>query len=166
MAREAEAAVGRAVQERRLQVAQPHWVQLPQLAGVRPLDQRLVPPLPTNRPLRILELFAGIGTGTQALARLGYHIGGVVACEARGAARVVHAHALSELAAEFPETVAPRAGAQLHHKMPQDICLVSPEHLRELGPVDLVVPAGLARGAAQQERDAGLTMPGPGSSQN
>jgi hypothetical protein len=90
VAREAEAAVGQAIRERRPRVAQPQWVPLPQLAGIKPLDQQLVPPLPNDRPLRILELFAGVGTGTQALARLGYQIGEVVACEARGAARVVH----------------------------------------------------------------------------
>jgi hypothetical protein len=93
IAQEAGAAVRRVIGERRPKAAKPPWVPLPQLVGLRPLDQRLVPPLARDRPLRILELFAGVGSGTQAIARLGYSVGEVIACEARGAARVVHAHA-------------------------------------------------------------------------
>jgi hypothetical protein len=156
MAREAEVAVAKVVRERRPRVAQPQWVSLPQLAGIKPLDQRLVPPLPRDRPLRVLELFAGIGAGTQALARLGYHIGQVVACEARGAARVVRAHALSELVEEFPAIVAKRAGAQLRHRLPQDIRLVSAEHLGELGPVDLVVAGWPCQGSSAAGSGQGL----------
>jgi hypothetical protein len=156
IAREADAAVRQAIQERRPRVAQPEWVSLPQLAGIKPLNQQLVSPLPTDRPLRILELFAGVGTGAHALARLGYHIGEVVACKAREAARVVHAHSLSELAAEFSETVASRVGAQLHHRLPQDICLVSAEHLRELGPVDLVVAGWPCQGSSAAGAGRGL----------
>jgi hypothetical protein len=123
---------------------------------IKPLDEQLVPPLPTDRPLRILELFAGVGTGTHALARLGYQTGEVVACEARGAARVVHAHSLSALATEFPKTVANKARAQLHHRLPQDICLVSAEHLRELGPVDLVVAGWPCQGSSAAGTGQGL----------
>jgi hypothetical protein len=148
IAQEDASTVGRAIGERRLKVARPPWVPLPQLAGLRPLDQSLVPALPRDRPLRVLELFAGVGAGTQALARLGYHVGEVVACEAWGAARVVHAHAVAELAKEFPGTVARRAGAQMHHKLPQDIRLVSADHLRELGPVDLVVAGWPCQGSS------------------
>jgi hypothetical protein len=148
--------VKRVVGKPRPKVAKPKWIALPQLAGLQPLDHRLVPPLPQDRPLRVLELFAGVGTGNQALARLGYHIGEVIACEARGAARVVHAHSLAELAAEFPATVAKGAGAQLHHKMPQDIRLVSARHLQELGPVDLVVAGWPCQGSSAAGSGQGL----------
>jgi hypothetical protein len=87
---------------------------------------------------------------------MGYHIGEVVACEARGAARVVHAHALTELAVEFPETVAKQAGAQLHHKLPQDIRLVSTQHLRELGPINLVVAGWPCQGSSTAGTGQGL----------
>jgi hypothetical protein len=130
VAREAEDVVSRVIEERRPKVVKSRWVPLPQLVGLQPLDQRLVPPLSRERPLWILELFAGVGTGTQTLARLGYNVGEVVACEARGAARMVGAHALAKLTAEFPGTVAERAGAQMHHKLPQHIRLVSGQHLR------------------------------------
>jgi hypothetical protein len=110
MAQEAETSVGRVVGERRPRVAKPQWIPLPPPVGLRPLDQSLTSPLPRDRPLRILELFAGVGTGIQALVRLGYGIGEVIACEARGAARVVHAHAVSELVKDFPG-VNMRAGA-------------------------------------------------------
>jgi hypothetical protein len=139
MAQETVNALKKVIGERRARVARPQWVFLPQLAGLQPIEQKLVPPLPRSRPLRVLEVFAGVGNGTQALARLGYQIGEVIACEARGAARVVHAHSLVQLVEGFPKTVARKAGAQLHHKLPQDIRLVSPQHLREQGPVDLVV---------------------------
>jgi site-specific DNA-cytosine methylase len=97
-----------------------------------------------------------VGTRTQALARLGYHIGEVVACEASGAASVVHAHAVAELAKEFPSTVAKRAVAQMHHKLPQDIFLVSADHSRELGPVDLVVAGWPCQGSSAADTGQGL----------
>lgn len=46
---------------------------------------------------------------------------------------------MGELWREFPTTVRPKAGAQLHHQLPQDIRLVSQAHLHDLGPLDLVV---------------------------
>ncbi|GAQ93292.1 hypothetical protein KFL_014220010, partial [Klebsormidium nitens] len=139
IAAEAKRAVSAAVGTQRRKPGKPPQGAIPQLAGCKPLDQRLVPALPGDRPLRVLELFAGVGSATQALARLGYELGEFIACEARGAARVVHAHALSELAREFPQTVRGRAGAQLHHRFPQDIRLITSQALRELGPIDLVV---------------------------
>ncbi|GAQ91508.1 hypothetical protein KFL_007970030 [Klebsormidium nitens] len=135
VAAEAAKAVRAAVGVPRRKVRGPQRVTLPQLNGCQPLDQTLVPALPSDRPLRVLEFFAGVGSATQALARLGYELGEVVACEARGAARVVHAHSLTELAREFPGTVSSRAGAQLHHRFPQDIRLVTRQALQELGPI-------------------------------
>jgi hypothetical protein len=79
VAADAERAVVAAVLGRRPKAERHPQVDIPQLAGCRPLDQRVVPPLPRDRPLRVLELFAGVGSATQALARLGYHVGGVVA---------------------------------------------------------------------------------------
>jgi hypothetical protein len=156
MSREAEKVVRTVIHDRFPKVQRPRWVALPQLAGLRPLDQRLVSALAQDRPLRVLELFAGVGTGTQALARLGYHVGEVVACEARGAARVVHAHQLAQLTDEFPATVAKRTGAQLHHRLPQDIRLVSAQHLSELGPIDLVVAGWPCQGSSAAGAGLGL----------
>lgn len=129
---------------------------LPQLAGCSPLDRRLVGPLPRNRPLRVVELYAGVGTATQALVRLGYQVGEVVACEARGVARQAHAHALGELQAESPVRVAVRAGAQLHHRLPQDIRLVSTTHLSDIGPVDIVVAGWPCQGNSAAGEGQGL----------
>jgi hypothetical protein len=39
---EAKTAVDKMIRERRPKVARPQWVSLPQLVGLRPLDQRLV----------------------------------------------------------------------------------------------------------------------------
>jgi hypothetical protein len=69
---------------------------------------------------------------------------------------VVHAHAVAELAKEFPHTVARRAGAQMHHKLPQDIRLVSADHLKELGPVDLVVAGWPCQGSSAAGSGRGL----------
>lgn len=66
---EAKRAVLAALGQRRRKVPAPQRVCIPQLEGFQPLDQRLVPPLPSDRPLRVLEIFAGVGTATQALAR-------------------------------------------------------------------------------------------------
>lgn len=83
----------RAVKVRRKRVEVPPRVEVAQLSGCRPLDQQVIPPLPRDRPLRVLELFAGVGAATQALVRVGYSLGEVIACEVRRAARQVHGHA-------------------------------------------------------------------------
>jgi hypothetical protein len=84
---EAQRAVWEAMGVQRKKPEVPQRVQLPQLQGCKPIDWRVVPPLPTDRPLRVLELFAGVGTATQAMVRRGYAVGEVIACERRGAAR-------------------------------------------------------------------------------
>jgi hypothetical protein len=162
VAEDAARAVAAAVQVRRPRAEQPPRVQLPQLIGCGRLDQRLVPPLPPDRPLRVLELFSGVGSATQALVRLGYQVGEVVACEARGAARQLHGHAMGELQREFPTTVGPKAGAQLHHRLPQDIRLVSQAHLHDLGPLDLVVAGWPCQGNSAAGEGQGLDDPRSG----
>lgn len=137
-------------------------MNIPQLAGCKQLDQRVVPPLPTDGLLRVLELFAGVGSATQALVRLSYQVGEVIACEARGAARQVHRHALGELRKEFPARVGAKAGAQLHHHLPQDVRLVNQEHLREIGPVDLVVAGWPCQGNSAAGDGQGLDDPRSG----
>jgi hypothetical protein len=62
----------------------------------------------------------------------------------------------AELAKEFPATVARRTGAQMHHKLPQDIRLVSAQHLRELGPIDLVVAGWPCQGSSAAGTGQGL----------
>lgn len=156
IAAEAARAVQAAVGVPRRKVKVPQRVVISQLAGCHPLDQSLVPALPLDRPLRVLEIFAGVGSATQALARLGYSLGEVVACEARGAARVVHAHSLTELAREFPQAVSSKAGAQLHHRFPQDIRLVTRQSLCELGPIDLVVAGWPCQGSSAAGNGQGL----------
>jgi hypothetical protein len=116
---------GSSSQRAECKAERPPRVDIPQLEGCKQLNQRVVPPLPMGRPLRVMELFAGVGSATQALVRLGYQVGEVIACEARGAARQVHRHALGELRKEFPAAVGAKAGAQLHHHLPQDVRLVS-----------------------------------------
>jgi site-specific DNA-cytosine methylase len=88
--------------------------------------------------------------------RLGYHLGEVVACEARGAARQAHAHSLRELQQEFPSRVDVKAGAQLHHRLPQDIRLVNAAHLQDLGPVDLMVAGWPCQGNSAAGGGQGL----------
>ncbi|GAQ91734.1 hypothetical protein KFL_008410050 [Klebsormidium nitens] len=128
VAAEAERAVWQAVGEKRKKPGDPKQVPLPQLEGCRPINWNVAAPLPADRPLRILELFAGAGAATQAVARLGYSVGEVIACERRGAARQAHSRALQRLAKEFPNQVSQRAGAQLHHRLPQDVQLVTAAH--------------------------------------
>jgi hypothetical protein len=92
---EADRVVRAAIGQKRRRAEVPLRVDVPQLEECQPLDWRVVPPLPTDRPLRVLELLAGVGAKTQALARVRYMIGEVVACELRGAARQVHQHAMT-----------------------------------------------------------------------
>jgi hypothetical protein len=58
VAEEASRAVLEALQTPRKKTERPPRVKLPQLVGCAPLDQTLVPPLPRDRPLRVLEIFA------------------------------------------------------------------------------------------------------------
>jgi hypothetical protein len=162
VAAQASRAVVAAVHVQRSKTKRLLLVNIPQVAGCRPLDQGVVPPLPRDRPLRVLEMFAGVGLATQALARLGYHVGNVIACEARGAARQVHRHALEGLRSEFSLTVGVKAGAQLHHHLPQDIRLVSREHLLSIGPVDLVVAGWPCQGNSAAGDGQGLDDPRSG----
>jgi site-specific DNA-cytosine methylase len=69
---------------------------------------------------------------------------------------VVHAHVVTELQREFPSIVARRAGAQMHHRLPQDVRLVSEQHLRELGPIDLVVAGWPCQGSNAAGTGLGL----------
>jgi hypothetical protein len=162
VAADATEAMASAVRVQRPKAEKPPRVDIPQLAGCQRLDQRVVPPLPGNRPLRIMELFAGVGSATQALVRLGYQVGEVVACEAWGAARQVHQHALEALGEEFPAAVGAKAGAQLHHHLPQDIRLVSRDHLHSVGPVDLVVAGWPYQGNSAAGDGQGLDDPRSG----
>jgi hypothetical protein len=72
---EADRAVKAAIGQKRRRAEVPLRVDVPQLEGCQPLDWRVVSPLPTDRPLWVLELFAGVGATTQALGRVGYMIG-------------------------------------------------------------------------------------------
>jgi hypothetical protein len=90
------------------------------------------------------------------MAKLGYAVGKVIACERRGAARQVHAHAVQQLHEEFPDLVTHRTGAQLHHRLPQDIQLVGAEQLEALGPIDLVVAGWPCQGSSAAGKGRGL----------
>jgi hypothetical protein len=68
----------------------------------------------------------------------------------------VHSHALKALGQEFPDLVSARAGAQLHHHLPQDIRLVGAQQLRELGPVDIVVAGWPCQGRSAAGTGQGL----------
>jgi hypothetical protein len=54
---------------------------------------------------------------------------------------------VTQLAREFPTRVSAKAGAQLHHRIPQDIRLVTADHLQALGPIDLVVAGWPCQGS-------------------
>jgi hypothetical protein len=153
---EAQRAVWEAMEVQRKKPEIPQKVQLPQLQGCEPIGWSVVPPLPPDWPLRVLELFAGVGTVTQAMARLGYAVGEVIACERRGAARQAHAHAVQQLHKEFLDLVANRTRAQLHHRLPQDIQLVGAEQLEALGPIDIVVAGWPCQGSSAAGKEGGL----------
>lgn len=87
---------------------------------------------------------------------MGYAIGEVVACELRGAAQQVHRHAMTQLAKEFPTRVSAKAGAQLHHRILQDIRLVTADLLQALGPIDLVVTGWPCQGSSAARTGQGL----------
>jgi site-specific DNA-cytosine methylase len=83
-------------------------------------------------------------------------IGEVVACELRGAARQVHQHAVTQLGREFPTRMSAKAGVQLHHRVPQDIRLVTADHVQALRPIDLEVAGWPCQGSSAAGTGKGL----------
>lgn len=64
VAEEARKAVREAALLRRAKVGDPRQVVIAQLEGCPKVDWTIVAPLPTERPLRVVELFAGVGAAT------------------------------------------------------------------------------------------------------
>ena len=156
VAEEAARSVKAALLSTRREVGRPSRVEVRQLRGQCPVDWTVIKGLPTDRPLRVLELVAGVGTATQALVRLGYTVGRVFACEKRNAARMVHQWSGDKLAGAFPGRVEKEALGQLHNALPQDVQLVSEAHLEALGPIDLVVAGWPCQGSSAAGRGMGL----------
>jgi site-specific DNA-cytosine methylase len=99
----------------------------------------------------VLELFAGVGATTQALTRVGYAIG-----ELRCAAQQVYHHTFAQLMKEFPARASSKVEAQLHLRIPQDIRIVTADHLQDLGPIDLVVAGWPCEGSSAAGTGQGL----------
>jgi site-specific DNA-cytosine methylase len=122
--------------------AKPSLISLEGYRDLRPLNQDLVD---ITEPLMgqgfvVVELCGGILSATEALIRTGVKIRKLHVYEIDPKARALAAAArLEVLSRTYPELLAPAAFARCFSSFPQDIALIKHKHVRELGPVDLVV---------------------------
>jgi Flp pilus assembly CpaE family ATPase len=89
--------------------------------------------------LVVVELCGGILSATEALLRTRVKIHELHVCEIDPEARALAAARLEMLSKTFPELLAPKAFARCFSSLPQDIALIKHKHVRELGPVDLII---------------------------
>jgi site-specific DNA-cytosine methylase len=110
--------------------------------------------------LVVVELCGGIFSATEALIRTGVKIRKLHVCEIDPEARALAAARLEVLSMTFSELLAPAAFPRCFSSFPQDIALIKHRHVKELGPVDLVVCGFPCQGLSRAARRAqGLRDP-------
>jgi hypothetical protein len=106
--------------------------------------------------LNCLEEFSA----TEALVRTGIKIRELYVCEIDSEARALAAARLEVLSKTFPELLAPEAFPRCFSSLPQDIALIKHKHVKDLGPVDLIICGFPCQGFSKAARRAqGLRDP-------
>jgi site-specific DNA-cytosine methylase len=134
----------------------PSLISLEGYRDLRPLNQDIVDitePL-MGQGLVVVELCGGILSATEALLRTGVKIRELHVCEIDLEARALAAARLEMLSKTFPELLAPKAFARCFSSLPQDIASIKHKHVRELGPVDLIICGFPCQGFSQASRGA------------
>jgi site-specific DNA-cytosine methylase len=104
--------------------------------------------------LIVVELCGGILSATEALLRTGVKICELHICEIDPEARALAAARLEMLSKTFPKFLAPKAFARCFSSLPQDIASIKHKHIRELGPVDLIICGFPCQGFSRASRRA------------
>jgi predicted aspartyl protease len=121
--------------------AKPPTILLEGYRDLKPLNQDIVDmskPI-TGSGLIVIELCGGILSATEALIRVGIKIRQLYVCEIDSAARALAAARLEVLSKMFPELLPSEAFAHCFSVLPHDIAMIKYRHIKELGPVDLVI---------------------------
>jgi hypothetical protein len=92
-----------------------------------------------NQGLVVVELHGGILSATEALIRTGVKILQLYVCEIDSEARALAAARIKVLSKMFSKLLPPEAFARCFSVLPHDISLIKYRHIKELGPVDLII---------------------------
>jgi hypothetical protein len=121
--------------------AKPSIISLEGYCDLKPLNQDIVDltaPV-MDQGLVVVELCGGILSATEALIRTGVKIRQLYVCEVDSEARALAAARLEVLSKMFPKLLPPEAFARCFSVLPHDISLIKYMHIKELGPVDLII---------------------------
>jgi hypothetical protein len=143
--------------------AKPPTISLEGYRDLKPLNQDIVDmskPI-TGPGLVVVELCGGILSATEALIRVGIKIRQLYVCGIDSEARALAAARLSEVLSKlFPELLPSEAFAHCFSVLPHDIAMIKYRHIKELGPVDLVICGFPCQGFFRASRKAqGLRVP-------
>jgi hypothetical protein len=110
--------------------------------------------------LVVVELCGGILSATEAFIWTGVKIRQLCVCEVDSEARALAAARLEVLSKMFPELLPPEVFARCFSVLPHDILLIEYRHIKELGPVDLIICGFPYQGFSRATRNAqGLRDP-------
>jgi site-specific DNA-cytosine methylase len=142
--------------------AKPPTISLEGYRDLKPLNQDIVDmstPI-TGSGLVVVELCGGILSATEALIRVGIKIRQLYVCGIDSEARAFAAARLEVLSKMFPELLPLEAFAHCFSVLPHDIAMIKYRHIKELGPVDLVICGFPCQGFSRASRKAqGLRDP-------
>jgi site-specific DNA-cytosine methylase len=142
--------------------AEPPIISLEGDRDLKPLNQDIVDltaPM-MDQGLVVVELCGGILSATEALIRTEVKIQQLYVCEIDSEARALAATRLEVLSKMFPELLPPKAFARCFSFLPHDISLIKYMHIKELGPVDLIIRGFPCQGFSRATRNAqGLRYP-------
>jgi hypothetical protein len=136
--------------------AEPPIISLDGYRDLKPLNQDIVDlTVPVmDQGLVVVELCGGILSATEALIRTGVKIRQLYVCEIDSEARALAAARLEVLSKMFLELLPPKVFARCFSLLPHDISLIKYRHIKELGPVDLIICGFPCLGFSRATRNA------------
>jgi site-specific DNA-cytosine methylase len=113
-----------------------------------------------DQGLVVVEICGGILSATEALIWTRVQIRQLYVCEIEIEAKELAAARLETLSKMFPKLLPPEAFARCFSVLPHDISLIKHRHIKELGPVDLIICGFPCQGFSRATRNAqGLRDP-------
>jgi hypothetical protein len=136
--------------------AKPPIISLEGYRDLKPLNQDIVDltaPI-MDQSLVVVELCGEFLSATKALIWTGVKIRQLHVCEIDSKARALAAARLEVLSKMFPELLPPEAFARCFSVLPHDISLIKYRHIKELGPMDLIICGFPCQGFSRATRNA------------
>jgi site-specific DNA-cytosine methylase len=106
--------------------------------------------------LVVVEVFAGIASGTRAIVRAGARVQQSVQVEKNAIRRAMGAQVLAGVSREAPHLLAPDAFTRSTAVLPQDVAMCSRADVEALGPVDIVMGGPPCVGWSRAGKQEGL----------